>query len=335
MVDTRTTYLGLELKNPLVAGASPLSKEISSIRKLEDAGAAAVVLQSLFEEQIKYESLALDYYLNQGTESFAEALTYFPEMENYNIGPDAYAEYIQKVKKSVDIPVIGSLNGFTPGGWLDYAKKIEEAGADALELNIYYLPTELDFPAEDLEDSYFELVSDVRQSIRIPLAVKLSPYFSSLPAFSQRLVNAGANGLVLFNRFYQPDLDINQLKVNPELFLSSSHDLRLPLRWIAILYGRLQTDLILSSGVHTPQDLIKAILAGANAAQVVSALLARGENYVKTLLSGLEEYMDMKGYQSIQDLRGVLSQKNVAEPAAFERANYLKILDSYKQVLEE
>ena len=335
MVDTRTTVLGLELKNPLVAGASPLSKEISSIRKLEDAGVAAVVLNSLFEEQIIKESLALDYYLNQGTESFAEALTYFPEMDTFNIGPDAYAEHIQKAKKAVDIPVIGSLNGFTPGGWLEYAKKIEEAGADALELNIYYLPTELDFPSEDLEDSYFELVSDVRQSIHIPLAVKLSPYFSALPAFSQRLVNAGANGLVFFNRFYQPDLDINRLKVNPEVFLSTSHDLRLPLRWIAILFGRLQTDLILSSGVHKPEDLIKAIMAGAKAAQVVSALLAGGEVYARTLLSGLEEYMNEKGYSSVQEMRGVLSQKNVAEPAVFERANYLKVLDSYKQVIED
>ena len=251
MPDLTTTYLGMKLKNPLVASASPLSKKLDTVKKLEDAGISAVVMYSLFEEQIIHESQALDFFLSHGSESFAEALSYFPSMESYNVGPEDYLELIAKIKKSVSIPVIGSLNGVSTGGWVEYAKKIEQAGADALELNIYFVPTDADTSAVDLEQAHVDLVSDVRKQVSIPLAVKLSPFFTSLPNLASRLVKAGANGLVLFNRFMQPDLDIETLEVVPTINLSNSADMRLPLRWIAMLYGKVNADFALTSGVHT------------------------------------------------------------------------------------
>jgi dihydroorotate dehydrogenase (fumarate) len=329
MADLSTTYLGLNLKNPLVASASPLSKKTETVRKLEDAGVSAVVMYSLFEEQITHESLALDFFLNQGTESFAEAITYFPDLEHYNVGPENYLELIRKHKEAVDIPVIASLNGISTGGWIKYAQMMEQAGADALELNIYHIPTNPDVTAQELEQAYVDLVHDVRKQVHIPLAVKLSPFFSSLPNLAKRLVSAGANGPVLFNRFYQPDLDIETLEVVPSLVLSSSDELRLPLRWTAILFGRINADLALTTGVHTAQDVVKAVMAGANVAMTTSELLHGGIARASEILADMQVWMDKFEYDSVSQMRGSMSQRSVAEPAAFERANYMKALTSY------
>jgi dihydroorotate dehydrogenase (fumarate) len=329
MVDLSTTYLGLQLKNPLVASASPLSRQLDAVRRLEDAGVSAVVMYSLFEEQILHDSRSLDYFLNRGTEQFAEALSYFPKMETYNIGPDKYLDLIRKLKSSVHIPIIGSLNGISSGGWIDYGRKIQEAGADALELNIYFLPTDANMTSQELEQAYIDLVADMRKQVRIPLAVKLSPYFSALPNFAKKLVTAGADGLVLFNRFYQPDLDIETLEVVPNLVLSTSEEMRLPLRWIAILYRRIQADLALTSGVHTPIDLVKALMAGASVVQTASALLKHGEKYAVELVSGLHTWLETYEYVSVKQMIGSMSQQAVAEPAVFERANYMKTLQAF------
>jgi dihydroorotate dehydrogenase (fumarate) len=329
MPDLTTDYLGLPLKNPLVASASPLSKKLDTVKKMEDAGISAVVMYSLFEEQIVNESKALDYYLTMGTESFAEALTYFPDLEKYNLAPDEYLELIAKIKKSVSIPVIGSLNGVSTGGWIEYAKKIEQAGADALELNIYFVPTDPDVSSVDLEQSHIDLVSEMRQQVSIPLAIKLSPHFTSLPNFANQLVKAGANSLVLFNRFLQPDMDIETLEVVPTINLSTSAELRLPLRWVAILYGKIKADLALTSGVHTSDDVIKAMMAGANVTMLASELLAHGIQRVPELLTGISDWMTNFEYESIKQMRGSMSQQAVADPAAFERANYMKALTSF------
>jgi dihydroorotate dehydrogenase (fumarate) len=334
MVDLSTTYLGLTLKNPLVASASPLSKKVSTVRELEDAGVAAVVMYSLFEEQITHESKELNYYLERGTESFAEAITYFPDLGHYNVGPEEYLNRIRKIKEAVDIPVIASLNGSTTGGWIDYAKRMQQAGADALELNLYYVHTDPRLTAQQIEQDAADLVADIRKQVRIPLSIKLSPYFTSLPNFAQKLVKSGANGLVLFNRFYQPDLDIETLEVVPNLHLSTSDELRLPLRWTAILYGQLKADLALTTGVHAPTDIVKAVMAGANVAMSASALLRNGIPYASELLRGLEQWMTDFEYQSVEQMRGSMSQQNVADPAAYERANYMKVLNSldYKAI---
>mgnify|MGYP005834236321 FL=1 len=329
MADLTTTYLGLNLKNPLVASASPLSKKVEGVQRLEEAGVSAVVMYSLFEEQIVHESQALDHYLTRGSESFAEALTYFPDLERYNVGPESYLELIYRIKKAVSIPVIGSLNGISTGGWINYAKRIEEAGADALELNIYYVPTDPKLTGQELEQTYVQLVRDVRSQISIPLAVKLSPYFSALPHMAAQLANAGANGLVLFNRFYQPDLDIESLEVVPNLVLSTSDELRLPLRWVAILYGRIKADLALSSGVHSAGDVVKALMAGANVAMTTSELLAKGIGRATEILADLNNWLDEFEYTSVRQMIGSMSHQAVAEPAAFERANYMKALQSF------
>jgi len=329
MADLSTTYLGLALKNPLVASASPLSKKVDTVRRLEDAGVSAVVMYSLFEEQITHESNALDHFLSRGTESTAEALTYFPDLEHYNVGPEAYLELIRKHKSAVEIPIIASLNGVSTGGWVKTAREIEQAGADALELNIYYLSTGIGTSAQELEDAYVDLVKDVRKEIHIPLAVKLSPYFTSLPHLAARLVKAGADGLVLFNRFLQPDLDVETLEVEPILHLSTSAELLLPLRWTAILYGRIQTDLALTTGVHTAVDMVKAMMAGANVTMLASELVAHGPERAAVLLADLEKWLTDFEYESIKQMRGSMSQQAVAEPAAFERANYMKALTSY------
>ena len=328
-IDLSTSYLGLQLKNPLVASASPLSKKVDTLRSLEDAGAAAVVMYSLFEEQITHESQELNHYLERGTYSFAESLDYFPELDTYNMGPELYLEHLHNVKQALDIPVIGSLNGISSGGWVEYAHKMEQAGADALELNIYYLPTDPDVSSAELEDIYVQLVRDVRATIKLPIALKLSPFFTSLPNMAKRFVEAGANGLVLFNRFYQPDFDLEGLDVVPNLVLSTPHDVRMPLRWIAILYGRVAADLALTSGVHSATDILKAMMAGASVAMVASTLLTHGIDRLTHLLHTLDEWMEQHEYESIMQMRGSMSQQAVADPAAFERANYMKELNSF------
>jgi dihydroorotate dehydrogenase (fumarate) len=285
----------------------------------------------LFEEQITHESHELDHYLERGTHSFAESLSYFPDLDHYNLGPERYLEHLQKVKQAVSIPVIGSLNGVSSGGWLEFAHLIEEAGADALELNIYYLPTEVDLNGAELEEEYVKLVREVRARVKLPIAVKLSPFFTSLPNMAKRFVDAGANGLVLFNRFYQPDFDLEELEVVPNLVLSTSNELRLPLRWIAILYGRVEADFALTSGVHTAEDVLKAMMAGANVAMMTSTLLANGLGRLMHILTDLQEWMEEHEYESITQMRGSMSQRAVAEPAAFERANYMKALNSFDQ----
>jgi dihydroorotate dehydrogenase (fumarate) len=286
-------------------------------------------MYSLFEEQIIHESLELDYFLNQGTDSFAESLTYFPNMGKYTLAPDKYIEVLEKTKKAVNIPVLGSLNGVSTGGWTRYARKIQEAGADALELNLYYLPIDIHITSNLIEDTYLRLVSDIRSTVKIPLAIKLAPYFTALPNFAKRLADAGVNGLVLFNRFYQPDMDLENLEVVPNLVLSNSNDLRLPLRWIAILYGKVKADLALTSGVHTAEDAIKAMMAGANVAMTTSAILKNGMQAVTSVLKGMEEWMAAHEYESVTQMRGSMSQGAVADPAAFERANYMKVLNSF------
>ena len=278
MTDLSTTYLGLNLKNPLVASASPLSKKLDRAKKLEEAGIAAIVMYSLFEEQIIHESLELDHFLNRGTDSFPEALSYLPDGGMYSIKPEKYLNQVAGLKKALKIPVIGSLNGVSKGGWTNYARKIEEAGADALELNLYYIATDLDMTSSDIEDAQVELVAEVKSAIKIPLAVKISPFVTSIPNFAKQLVDAGADGLVLFNRFYQPDFDLDELEIVHSLDLSTSADLRLPLRWISILHGKLNTDFALTSGIHTYTDALKAMMAGAKVAMTASNLLEHGEH---------------------------------------------------------
>ncbi len=333
MTDISTTYLGLKLKNPLVASAAqPLSTRIESVQQLEQAGIAAIVLYSLFEEQIIHESLELDHYLFYGSESSAEVNSYYPQTGNFTLAPEAYIAHLTKVKKAVQVPVIGSLNGVSTGGWIKYARKIEDAGADALELNLYYLPTDPTITSRELEENYVTLVQDVCRSIKIPVAVKLSPFFTTLPNLAKRFVEAGAKGLVLFNRFYQPDVDLEELKVVPNLVLSSSHDSRLPLRWIAILYGRIQADLALTSGIHTTEDVLKAAMAGATVAMVTSVLLKQGLGWISSTLTELEQWMTGHEYQSLTQMKGSLSHKSIKEPATFERANYMKVLGSFKDL---
>ncbi len=328
-MDLSTNYMGLSLKNPLVVSPSPLCQKMDNIRKMEDSGAAAVVLHSLFEEQITLESQELDRYLTQGTESYAESLSYFPDLGDYRIGPEEYLEHIRQAKDAVDIPIIGSLNGVSTGGWTEYAKAIEDAGAHALELNIYYIPTSVEMTSQQVEGMYTDLVRNVKKSIDIPVAVKLSPYFSSMPQMARQLDVAGADALVLFNRFYQPDLDLDNMRVMPNLELSTSSELRLRLRWVAILFGHILADMAVTGGVHTAEDALKAITAGANVAMMTSALLVNGIEHLAKVRNGMEQWMEKHKYESISQMRGSLSQRSIAEPAAFERANYMKVLGSY------
>jgi len=329
MVDLSTTYLGLTLKNPLVVSPSPLCEKIDNIRRMEDAGASAVVLPSLFEEQISLESHHLDRYLSHGTESFAESLTYFPDMVDYNLGPDGYLEHIRRAKFVVDIPIIGSLNGSSTGGWISYAKKIEEAGADALELNTYYIPTDPELTGAQVEQMYLDLVRDVKASVSIPVAVKLGHSFSAFANLARRLDQAGANGLVLFNRFYQPDFDLENLEVVHTLTLSSSYELLLRLHWIAILYGHIRADLAVTGGVHTALDVLKTMIVGARVAMMTSALLQHGIGHLSTVRSELLGWMEQHEYESIRQMQGSMSHRSVPDPAAFERGNYMKVLSSY------
>ncbi len=329
-MDLSTSYLGLKLKNPLVPSASPLSRTLDGIKRMEDAGAAAIVMYSLFEEQIHHEAAELDHYLSYGTQSFAEALSYFPETGEYNLGPDEYIEHIRKAKEAVDIPIIGSLNGISTGGWIQYAKKIQDAGANALELNVYYIPTDPKLSGAAVEQRYLDVLKAVKSTVTIPVAMKLSPFFSSMAHMATQLDQAGADGLVMFNRFYQPDLDIEGLEVVPNVTLSTSQAIRLPLRWIAVLYGRVKAGLAATSGVHSAQDVVKLLMAGADVTQLCSSLLLHGPGRIAEILQELDRLLLEHEYTSVKQMRGSMSQKSVADPSAFERANYMKALNRFK-----
>lgn len=329
MPDLRTRYLGLDLRSPLVASSSPLTSDLAGLRHLEECGAGAVVLPSLFEEQIENESLEIDRMLEHGSETFAEALSYFPACDDYNTGPDHYLELVHQAKGALGIPVIASLNGFSPGGWIEYARLLEQAGADALELNLYLIAADPETSAEKIEAGYRELVRSLRAAVRLPLAVKLGPYLTALAHTARELVGAGADGLVLFNRFYQPDLDLETLDVVPRLSLSTSQELRLPLRWTAILHGRVACSLAITTGVHTAEDVAKALLAGADVTMMASALLQYGPEHLRKVERKLVEWLTEREYDSVDQLRGSVSQRSVSDPTAFERANYVRTLKSY------
>ncbi len=329
-MDLRTTYMGMELQHPIVASASPLSGSVANIKRLEDAGAAAVVMFSLFEEQLKHESDALEYLMTAGTESFAESLSYFPEVEDYIVGPDSYLDLLRRASEAVDIPIIGSLNGTTNTGWIEYAQLMQQAGARGIELNIYYIPADLTTSGREVEQRYVEIVRAVKAAVTVPVAVKLSPFFSAIGSMAKALDDAGADALVLFNRFYQPDFDLDKLEVAPNLHLSTPDEIRLPLLWIAVLYGRLRASLGATRGVHTPVEVVKYLMAGADAVMTTSALLKNGIDYLTTLRDGLRTWLEMHRYVSVAQMKGSMSQHNVADPTAFERANYIKTLESYK-----
>lgn len=329
-MDLRTTYMGLQLAHPLVPSASPLSYTVDGIRRLEDAGASAVVMHSLFEEQIEGESHILDHYLSYGAHSFAEALNYFPEMQRYNVGPHSYLELISAAKAAVDIPIIASLNGVSPGGWIEYAKLMQEAGANGLELNIYYIPVDPVLDSATVEQTYLDIVRNVKASVSIPVAVKVGPYFSAFANMAARFCSAGADALVLFNRFYQPDIDLENLEVMPNLVLSSPHEMRLPLRWVAVLYGRIAVDMAVTGGVHSHVDAIKAIMCGATVTMMASELLRNGVKRIGEMRSDLQSWMEDHEYESVEQMRGSMSQKNVATPDAYVRANYIKMLQSWR-----
>jgi dihydroorotate dehydrogenase (fumarate) len=329
-MDLTTKYLGLTLRNPIVPSASPLCEQVGNLRKMEDAGAGAVVLHSLFEEQLRHEAGEFSHYLEKGSESFAEALSYFPEPKEYQLGPEEYLEHIAAAKKAVGIPVIASLNGTSAGGWTEYAKKMQEAGADALELNIYYIPTDPALSAAKVEKTYFDILKAVKATVTVPVAVKLSPFFSNLGNVAAQLDQGGANALVLFNRFYQPDINLETLEVEHSVLLSSAQARRLPLRWIAVLYGRVKADLAATSGIHNAQDVLKMIMAGANVAMVCSVLLKQGIDQIKVITKEIEKWMEEHEYESIQQMRGSMSQQKCADPSAFERAQYMRALKSYK-----
>lgn len=327
-MDLSTNYMGMTLRNPLVASASPLSEDIGNIRRLEDAGASAVVLYSLFEEQLSRDRMALYHHLSHGTESYAEALTYFPEPPEFNLGPEGYLEHIRRAKQAVKIPIIASLNGSTNGGWTEFAKLMQEAGADAIELNIYYLPTDLDLPGASVEQTCLDIVESVKWSVTIPVSVKLSPFYSSMANMARRLDDAGADALVMFNRFYQPDIDLDTLDVLPNVLLSQPQAMRLPLRWIAILYGRIRASLAATSGVHSAQDSIKLLMAGANVTMMCSSLLKRGIGHVAVTLDEMKLWMEEHEYESVKQMQGSMSHLHTQNPAAYERVQYMRALHS-------
>ncbi|MCS7338806.1 MAG: dihydroorotate dehydrogenase-like protein [Verrucomicrobiae bacterium] len=330
-MDLSTTYLGFKLKNPLVVSASPITDNLDEIKRAEDAGAAAIVLPSLFEEQIERERAELDHHLTQGTESFAEALTYFPQLSDFRLGPEDYLEHIGKAKSAVRIPVIASLNGSSPGGWTNYAREIQRAGADALELNIYYIPTDPGTTSAEVEQTYLDILRAVKSVVTIPVAVKLSPFFSSMANMARRLDEAGANGLVLFNRFYQPDINLENLEVESNVLLSTPQARRLPLRWIAILYGKVKADLAATSGIHTAEDAIKMLMVGARVTMLCSVLLKHGVGHIANILNGMRAWLEQHEYESVSQLQGCLSQKNCPDPTAFERAQYMRAISTYRR----
>lgn len=329
MIDLTTKFLGLTLRNPIVASAGPLCESLDNIRRLEDQGIGAIVLPSLFEEQLDLESQALDNDLSRGTDEFAESLTFLPDLRNYNLGKDGYLDLIRKAKASVSVPIIGSLNGVSEGGWIRYARDIEQAGADAIELNIYSLVTDPLRSSAEVERGYCDLVSAVKKVVKIPVAVKLSHFFSAVANLSVQLDSAGADGLVFFNRFYQPDLDIETLEVVPSLTLSRPVELLLRLHWVAIVFGRIKADLAITGGVHNGGDVLKSMMAGARVAMMTSALLQNGIEHARTVLNEVTRWMEDHEYESIRQMCGSMSQRNVPDPAAFERANYVRVLSSY------
>jgi dihydroorotate dehydrogenase (fumarate) len=330
VADLRTTYLGLDLPHPVVASASPIAGTLDGVRRLEDGGAAAIVLPSLFEEQIRWENEALEALSGLGADSVGEVHSYFPMPKDFVVGPDAYLDLVRRAKAAVRVPIVASLNAITPTGWTGYARALADAGADAIELNVFYIPADLSTTGRDVEQRYEDLVREVCDAVPLPVAVKMSPFFSATGAMAQRLVAAGAGGLVLFNRFYQPDFDLERLEVAPTLELSSPVEIRLPLLWIALLHGRLPVSLAATSGVQTANEVVKFVLAGADAVMTTSALLHHGPAHLRTLVDGLGAWLDRKGYASVAQVRGSMSQQHVADPTAFERANYMKVLQSWK-----
>jgi dihydroorotate dehydrogenase (fumarate) len=329
-MDLRTKYMGLELKHPLMASASPLSGSVDGIKRMEDAGASAVVMFSLFEEQIRHENAAFEHLIESGTESFAESLSYFPTVDDYQVGTEHYLDIIRRASESVSIPIIGSLNGVTDSGWVEYAKQIQEAGAKGIELNIYYIPADLTTSGRDVEQRYLDIVKSVKGAVSVPVALKLSPFFSAFGAMAKQFDDAGVDALVLFNRFYQPDFDLEKLEVMTNLDLSSPAEIRLSLLWIAILHGRLKASLAATTGVHGATEIVKYLMAGADTVMTTSALLKNGVSFLSTLLGELKMWMERREYESVEQMKGSMSQQSVADPSAFERANYIKILESYK-----
>ncbi len=329
-MDLTTRYLGLNLRTPLVPSASPLSDDLDSIKRMEDCGASAIVLHSVFEEQVKGEVEAVQQHLAFGTDSFPEASSFFPTPAEFVTGPDEYLAKVRGAKEAVRIPIIASLNCAAIGGWVDYAKRIQQAGADALELNVYWIPTEMDKTAAEVEQSYVEIVKSVKSAVNIPIAVKLSPFFSNMANFAKRLDETGVNGLVLFNRFYQPDINLDELEIQPNIHLSSSQDMRLPLRWIAILYGRIKADLAATSGIHSAQDVLKMLMVGADVTMLCSVLFSRGLGIIREIEAEMANWLSEHDYQSLRQLQGSMSQKYCSDPAAFERAQYMRAIMSYR-----
>lgn len=328
-MDLSTRYLGLNLKHPVIASSSPLSETLEGIKLLEDSGASAIVMFSLFEEQIRRENEAFDLLLDSGTDSFAESLNFFPQIDRTPKGPDHYLNLLSKAVEATDIPIIGSLNGITNEGWIDYAKQIQEAGASALELNIFFIATDIDLSPAEVEQRYFDILKSVKSSVSIPVAIKLSPFFSSFGNLAKRLSEAGADGLVLFNRFYQPDIDLNLLQVDSRASLSTPEEIRAPLLWIAVLFGRIKASLAASRGVHSADEIVKYLLVGADVVTVASALMKNGPQYLQVLVNDLEQWLSARDYQSLDEVRGVMSRLHAANPGAFERVNYIKVLESF------
>jgi dihydroorotate dehydrogenase (fumarate) len=332
-MDLSTKYLGMQLRTPLVASASPLSQEVSGIRSLEDAGASAVVLYSLFEEQLRQEALELERNLNAGTESFAESLTYFPRTSEFHTGPEGYLNHIRKAKDAVSIPIIASLNGSTLGGWTKFARQVEQAGADAIECNIYFIPTNTEIDGAEVEKIYTDILREVKTAVHIPVAAKLSPFFSNLANMANRLDQIGTDGLVLFNRFYQPDIDLEELEIKPNVFLSSAHELRLPLTWIGILYGRIRANLAATTGVHGSEDVIKLLMVGADVTMLCSTLLRHGIGHLRHIEQGVRKWMEEHEYESVHQMQGSMSQLRCPDPGAFERAQYMRAVKGLEHVL--
>ena len=332
MIDLKTTYLGLPLRTPLVASASPLSQEIEGIRRLEDAGASAIVLSSLFEEQLRQESFELEYHLAEGTNSFAEAASFFPQPDEFYWGPERYLDHVHNAKKAASVPIIASLNGTTVGGWTNYAHVIQQAGADALECNIYTIPTDPDLTSSAVEQQYLDILHAVKSVVTIPVAVKVSPYFSNMANMAKRFDEAGANGLVLFNRFYQPDINLEELEIQPNVLLSTPQALRLPLTWIGILYGRIRANMAATSGVHGPEDVVKLLMVGADVTMLCSTLIRNGIAHLREIEAGLMEWMEKHEYESVQQMKGSMSQLRCANPSAFERAQYMRAVKSIQHV---
>ena len=332
-MDLSTKYLGMQLRTPLVASASPLSQEISGIRSLEDAGASAVVLYSLFEEQLRQEALELERDLNAGTESFAESLTYFPRTSEFHTGSEGYLNHIRKAKEAVAIPIIASLNGSTLGGWTKFARQVEQAGADAIECNIYFIPTNTEIDGAEVEKIYTDIIREVKTAVHIPVAAKLSPFFSNLANMAKRLDQLGTDGLVLFNRFYQPDIDLEELEIKPNVLLSSPQELRLPLTWVGILYGRVRASLAATTGVYRREDVIKLLMVGADVTMLCSALLRHGVGHLRHVEQGVRTWMEEHEYESVHQMQGSMSQLRCPDPGAFERAQYMRAVKGLEHVL--